>query len=299
MGIVSTADAAEAIPEVLMVEVLDYLRDRLVLANLVRRDVREEPSKKGATISVVKLGDLSVQDKGEKSNITFEAPENTSVDLNLNQHKVVGWAVESRARAVAIDEALDYGKQAINRLATSIEDVLAGTYVDATTEVGAGNTAITPGTLLDAWEALQTNNVPDDDGRFACIHTKDGKNLLDTDKLTKVNESGDNGDALRRAEIGMIYGMEVYTSNRIIETPGPVKHNLAGHRDGIVLGMRPLELPPERAGVVARVITDEETGLAFRMIASYGHGSLGMQYSLDVLFGAKMIDDRLMVEILS
>ena len=34
---------------------------------------------------------------------------------------------------------------------------------------------------------------------------------------------------------------------------------------------------------------DEESKLAFRMITSYGHESLGVRHSIDVLFGTKML----------
>ena len=206
--------------------------------------------------------------------------------------------MEDTVRAMAVQDALDYSKQAIGKLAEAMEDSLMGTYTDAIVEVGTGGAAITDATLLDVWQALEENDVPDDQ-RFAVVPIKDAKSLLDQDKLTKVNEAGDGGAALRRANLGQLYTMEIYSSNRIISTTGPVYHGLAGHRDGMVLAMRYLPLPPEGSVSAASIVFDEETGLAFRMIESYGHAELGVRYSIDVLYGVKMVDPRLMVEILS
>ena len=293
---ITTTEAADAIPEVLMVDVLDYLRDRLVLARMVRRDMRDAVSAKGDKIGVPKLGDLSVQEPAEGDPLTFASPSNSKVIVDLDKDPSVTWSVTSKARAVAIDEALDYGKQAIGRLGGHIEAALAGLYTEATTEVGTGGTAVTTSTLLDAWEALEAANVPDD-MRFAAVAVKDAKNLLDTDKLTKVNESGDQGAALRRAQLGALYGMDIFSSNKIVSTAGPVFHGMAGHRDGITLAIRPLELPD--AGVVASVITDEESGLSFRLMRSYDIDTKSTKFVLDLLYGVKMVDPRLMVEILS
>lgn len=298
MPIINLTNANAVLPEPFLVDVLDYLRDRLILANLVRRNVRTEPGQKGQVIKIPKLGDLAAEDKVEGVDLTFQNPANAATDVTLDQHKVVPWGMEDPVTAMALDEALDYSQQAISRLAEQIEDALAGTYVDASTQVGTGGSAISTTTLLDAWEALQNNSVPDDQ-RFACISTKDAKALLDTDKLTKVNEAGDGGAALRSANLGSLYNMMVYSSNRVVQTAGPVYHNLAGHRDGMTLAMRYLPLPPEGSVAAASVVVDPATGLAFRMIMSYGHESLGVRHSLDVLFGVKLHDDRLIVEMLS
>lgn len=300
MPIITLTEAASVIPEPFMIDVLDYMRDRLVLANLVRRNVRDQPGQKGQTIQIPKLGDLEAVDKVEKTDMSWQDPSNDSVDVVLNEHKVVPWAMEDTVAAMALDEALDYSMQAIGRLAAKIEDSLAGTYTDATKEAGAAGQAITTATLLDVWEKLELANVPDDGTRFAAIAVKDAKNLLDTDKLTKANEAGDGGLALRRSNLGEIHTLNIYKSNRIVKTTGPdTYHGLAGHRDGMTLAMRYLPLPPANSVAAASIMVDPETGLAFRMISSYGHAQLGVRHSLDVLFGTKMHDPRQMVEILS
>lgn len=299
MPIITLADTSSVLPEPFLVDVLDYLRDRLVLANLVRRNVRNETGQKGQTIKIPKLGDLSAVDKASGTDMSFQSATSGGVNVVLDQHKVVPWAMEDVVAAMALDEALDYSKQAIARLASEIETSLAETYTDASVEVGTAGTALSLATLLDAWEKMEEANVPDD-GRWAAISTKDAKNLLDTDKLTRVNEAGDGGAALRRANLGAIYGMDIFSSNRIVKTTVPdTYHNLAGHRDGMTLAMRSLKLPPAGSVAAASIVIDEESKLAFRMITSYGHESLGVRHSIDVLFGTKMHDERLMVEMLS
>lgn len=62
-----------------------------------------------------------------------------------------------------------------------------------------------------ALKVLKDKGSPQND-LMSVINTESGMNLRDQDKLFKVNESGDNGDLLRRGILGDLYGFTIRES---------------------------------------------------------------------------------------
>lgn len=296
----SNTEASDAVPEIWLATALEKFRDKIILAALVQRDVRDDPAEKGDTISVNERGALSAQDKGEGSDISPEAPSNNKKSLTLNTHKYVSWSMEDVASSLAVEDALEYTEDAVDALVEAIEADLWALYSGITPQAGTAGQDITETTVLATRKTMSDNNVPGDDRVFA-VSTKDTENLLGTDKLTDADKRGDEGQALRDARIGRAYGFDFMESN-VVPTTGSnptTHHNIAFHPRFATIGMRPLELPPEGSGATASYIVDEETGIALRMIQSYDHKAMGVIMSLDILYGVKVFQDTLAVHVKS
>lgn len=295
----SNTEAADAVPEIWLAMALQKFKDKIVLLNFINRDVRDSPAQKGDTISVNERGSLTAQDKTEGTPLTFQAPQNSKKSLVLNKHKVVPWAMEDVASSLAIDDAVDYIDDATDTLVEQIEDDVWAEYANASNTVGVAGQDINVSTILESRRHLQENNAPGD-GRVFAMSTKDGENVLGIDKLTKANERGDGGEALRNASIGTAYGFNFFESNRVPTTGSDptVHHNLALHPRAATIAMRPLKLPPAGTAVGAYIV-DEDTGIILRMIQSYGHEDMGVRMTLDILYGLKTFHPELMVHVKS
>jgi hypothetical protein len=76
---------------------------------------------------------------------------------------------------------------------------------------------------------------------------------------------------------------------QVKEAGGEAK-NLAFHRDAIVLASRPL--PPVPDGMGAKSAVMNEDGIAVRVIWAYNANYLGVQVTMDVLYGVAELRDN-------
>jgi len=89
--------------------------------------------------------------------------------------------------------------------------------------------------------------------------------------------------------MGRRYGFDFFMDQQIQETSsGPaIQHGMAFHRDAFALVSRTLPIPPNGSG--AQGSTVSEDGVGMRAIRAYNAGALGLQFTVDILFGVKSI----------
>jgi hypothetical protein len=96
--------------------------------------------------------------------------------------------------------------------------------------------------------------------------------------------------------LGMFAGFDIVLDQKIATVAGTpsTRKNLFLHRDAAVLVTRPLPVAPQGTGVT-QVVMDED-GIGLRVTMSYNPSALGVQVTVDVLFGlAEMRDDHAVV----
>lgn len=298
---ITTTEAGPAIPEFWLAEALGRLNNHMVMGRLVRRDADNVIAEEGDTINIIKRGALTVRDKSEGVDVTADSPANTKVAVVLNSHKYVAWNLEDNASAKAIDAALDYVADGMGQLAEAIEADLMALYAQVATSVGAAGTDLTEATVLAARKALNDQKAPMT-GRNLIVSTKDEIALLQIDKFSRADAKGDDGDTLREASLGRLYGLDVYTSQLtpVVAGAPDATHNLAFHGNAFMLASRPLAPPDPSTGAVGTIMVDPDLGIAMRYTRQWDSNRLQTKHVLDVLYGVKAIDeDRLAVDVLS
>src|SRR5690348_13674635 len=105
----TTADSSGFIPVYWANRALDVLRQQIVLAQLVARDVDfGEPGWRGKTITVPYPGTFTAVKKSADTPVTPQVPQNgQSVSLTLSNHAVVPFLVEDFASAQASTDLMD------------------------------------------------------------------------------------------------------------------------------------------------------------------------------------------------
>ncbi len=291
MANITAAVAQYFIPEVWANRALEVLRANTVLARLVARDTDVAAFQVGDILHIPYPGTFTAQDKAAGSAVAVQTPSGGSeVQVALNRHKEVSFIVEDVARAQANQDLLDrYLAAAVPAIAEAIERDLFSLYTDISASVGTSGTDVSAATIRAARKALNENRCPVAP-RHLVVSSKDEVALLgDTGLATYFANS--RAEAIAQGAIGQLYGFTVWMSQLVpvvAGTPDSTK-NLALHPEAIILAMRGLPEPPASTGAQAATIRDPESGLVVRVLYAYNPSYLGVQVTLDVLYGVKVL----------
>lgn len=291
MANITVTEAAGFIPEIWAAAALGYLKANTVMARLVNRNYENEIARFGDTVHIPRRGALTVNSKVANTAVTLQTPTADTVDVTLNHHEEVSFLVEDIARAQANQSIIDgYIGDGMKVLGENLDsDILAlysgfsTTPIDATT----GSGGVVAGTVTEARRILNSARAPQSD-RFIVWHEDAESELLEEEKFTSA-DFGDNGDAVREAVIGRKYGFTHVIDPLVPVVAGEAK-NLAFHRDAIALVSRPLPSIPE--GLGARATVMEEDGVSIRVTWSYNASYLGVQVTLDMIYGVAELRDN-------
>lgn len=291
MANITTTQLANSIPTIVAAEALGYLKANTVLAQLVARDWDNEVAKFGQTVDVTIRGSLSANDKSAGGTVTLQQPSDSKKSVTLNKHKEVSFLIEDVAKILARPDALNgYMEDAMKVLAEQIDSDIAALYsgfsqsIDATGGLGVAD-------FRNARRLLNAAKAPLGD-RVAVLHEDAEYELWGIEQFINSDYKGMQSDAERlvNAFSGRFSGFDVFLDQKITTTGGECK-NLFLHRNAAVLATRPLPAAPAGMGVVQTVM--DEDGIGLRVSMSYSADYLGVQVTVDVLYGvAELRDDH-------
>lgn len=287
---ITTAEAANLIPDLWAEEVLEVARATIVATKIARKDFGTSSAAKGDTIKVPKPLAVTVRDKAEGSPITVEAPTSQTVDVKIDRHKYFSWGVEDNASAKALDVGLNAIREGVPALVEAIEADILAEYVNAATSIGAQGDTLSEALMLEARMHLNTSKAPTSD-RFLIVGPESEVNIFTDADLRAVLRNSNRGEpkegrgAYEDARIGRLYGADVLMSQLIASVAG--EQNMLFHKDAIALVTRPL--PDPGAGVTCRVITDPISQLSFRYTSAYSIQEQATIHTVDILYGVKTV----------
>lgn len=287
MANITIAEVDVAIPEFWAATALGALKANTVMAQLVRRDFDNEIATRGDTVNVTRRGTLSVSDKTANTAVTLQAPTNSNIPVQLDRHKEVSFLVEDVASAKAVEDAVNYVEDAAIVIGETIDVDLLGLYTEAGSFVGSAADDLDVPIIVAARKALNDQKAPQR-GRVLVIGSGPEASLLNKTEFTSSDFGGDvSRTAVIEANLGRKYGFDFFMDQQVIETGGPAIHNLAFHRDSFVLVSRLLPAPPQGTGATAATVSED--GVGMRSIRSWNSSFLGMQMTVDVLYGIKAL----------
>ncbi len=244
----TTTTSATFIPEVWAASTIVATEANLVVANKIRRfdsDVAEY----GDVVHVPNVSNFSAaRDKSANSSVTLDVITETSVDITIDQHKYVAFAIEDKlAKQSKYDLTAEYTERAGYQIAKAVDTDLLNLYTGfTTTDAGSYETDITDAGILAAIQQLELNDVPMED-RFFFIHSGQMTALLAIDKFVKADYLGQYDMPTRvekgpasRSMFGSLYGIPVYYTTNVPVTAGTTNyvHNVLVHKDAWALAMQ-------------------------------------------------------------
>ncbi len=291
------SDIANFIPELWGQVALGYLQNNLNLAKTVDRNWDDKPAKYGDTIHIPKRGSLSANAKSADSTVTKQFPQSSVIDVSLDQHYEVSFIIEDIARAQANQDVMGgYVTDGIMVLAEQVETGLAALYSNADNSVSAG-ASLVESELLEARKYLIDGKLPKLAPRYGYFCPEVINDLLQIARFTEVNKYGPNA-SIMDGELGKLAGIRIFES-QLVQTSGSPStyHNLVYGPQAMILAFRSLPMAPEGVGVDQSVVVDAQSGLGLRVSYSWDKDYLGLQVTIDALWGLKAQRTEHMIDV--
>lgn len=286
MANITTTQLDDSIATIVAAEALGYLKANTVLARLVRRDWDDEVAQHGQAVKIPVLGSLAVNDKAANTVVTLQTPADSAYTITLNKHKEVSFLIEDIAKALARPDVLTgYMADSMKALAEQIDGDIAALYSGLSQTINA-TAGLTEATFREARRLLNAAKAPLTE-RYAVIHEDAEKEFLGIEKVTNADYTA-LGGALVDAAGGRFMGFDVFMDQKIAVASTQCK-NLFFQRGAIGLATRPLPPAPAGAGVLQTVM--DEDGIGLRTTLSYNPDHLGVQVTVDVLYGVAELRD--------
>lgn len=288
-------------PTIVAKAALKTLKEKINLPRFVNKDYDTEVAQFGQTIDITQRGTLSVNDKAVDTAVTLQTPSDSKVSVSLDKHKEVSFLIEDPAKAFAKPDILaGYTNDASDRIAEQLDSDISSLFSSFSSSVGTAGTDIDRTVITNARQAL-TENLAPDSPRYMVITAAQEQALLDNDKFSFANYTGSD-EAFRRGNLGVAFGFDTFVNTQLPNGAGSPagKVNFAFTRDAIVLVTRGLgvnQVPG--GGVFQSLVTDEDTGIVIRSTVSYNPDQLGIQVTLDMLYGVAQLRDEFGVQVLS
>lgn len=280
---ITVTTAQNFIPEIWAQQAMQVLRNNMVLANLVTRDSDVGAFAQGDTLHIPFPGTFVANDKAPGGNVTTQVPTDAEVVVILNKHKEVTFLIEDVPKVQANQDLMNrYLTNAIVPIAEQIENDLFALYASLTASVASAS--MTGAQILAGMLKLNQNKVRLQDRNLIISPGSQVKLLGDTALQSFFAFS--EPEAVRNGGIGRAYGFNIFMS-QLVPLATTYK-NLAFTPDAFILAMRNL---PESGnpGVDQMVVQDPESSLQFRQTVSYNPNALGVQVTLDVLYGVNVL----------
>lgn len=277
-------------------EALGALKANTVLSRVVNRDYEDEVAEHGQIVSIQTRGALTSNSKAQDTATTKQAPSTTATTVALDTHEEVTFIIEDTAKAKSrIDLLRGYMQDAIIVLAEKVDTDLAALYSGFTQTIDATATgaygAVTDGVFREAQRQLNAAKAPQM-ARWAVLHEDAFAEASDIERLVNRDYAGTLADDVGLAEpmfLGLFRGFNVVMDQQIAVAASQAK-NLFIQRDAIVMVNRPLPTDGTDYGVVQ--VVQEEDDFAVRVTLDYNTDHLGVQATIDVLFGVAELRDN-------
>lgn len=289
------------IPEKIANEAINKLTSYMNLAKTVYRDFEDEVASEGDTVKVPKFGTLSANEMSKTGQVTLQNPADDEVSITLDQHWEVSFLIRDVARAMAKKNVLPgYVENGIIALAEKVENTLAALYASAGNSINAG--ASPDKTYIrQARKTLVDEKVPKLAPKYMYMDS-DYYDALLGDAVIGNTSSWGSREALLEGKIPQLYGFGIFESQNIVTSGSPATyHCLAYVKEAMALVMRPLAGLPgdlgDKLGVQTAVVNDAESGIGLRVNYSWDKDHLGVQVTLDVLWGVGVLRPELMVDV--
>ena len=290
---ITVTEAAIFIPEIWAQSTLKNIYAKSAMIGAVSKDYSSELAAKGDIVHVQKRGLLHSHPKVANQAVHLNVPDASTVPVCLTDHQEVSFLVEDVAEAQATPSQIDgYTGDAAEVLATDIEDALCAIYTDG--DYDAGHDLVwDPSDGDSKYESILAlrsqmvveNKLPESAPRYLVI--RDLADLLNVDRFVSKDYLETN--ATQTGLVGQVLSYQVLESSQIIEeiSPGGITHRLAFARNAISLVTRRLPDPPAGSGAKGQTVTAD--GVGMRAIMGYNMDYLGMQCTIDTLFGVKIL----------
>ena len=296
MADITSTALAPFIPTIIANTALEILRNYVVMAPLVSRDSDIAAFNVGDTLNIPYPGTFVANDKLANTSVTLQVPTATTTSVVLNKHKEASFLLEDRGSALANQDVMArYAEAAVIPIAEQIESDILGLYPTFTNTTGVGGTNLNYATLVATRKMMNDNKVSKAN-RYMVISDKDEAAILSDTTMIPYFQYG-NTTSLVDGSLPSVAGFKLLPS-QLVPFATNFK-NIAFDPGAIILATRGLPAAPAGSGANSSVVTDPISGLTLRATVAYNASLLGVQVTIDVLYGVAKLRNEKAVVVLS
>lgn len=303
MGVITSANVANAIVKLVAADALPALMGNLVMGNLVNRDYEPILAQAGDTVNVAIPPTLVASNIAEGGTVVTQNPSLGNAQIVLNTHAEATFQIPDVTKILSVPDLLTlYMQPAVVALAEKIESDLLGLYSQFTTNasVGTAGSTITEAAVDAAETSLFNAKVPSSASKFLVVDGDTYSQLRQIERFSEFQTAGDAGlRALVEGTVGKIKDFFVFRSQFVAKTGSAptTTHNVGFARDAMGLVIRRLPQPLPGTGAVAEYA--ELGNFGIRVVMSYQPDTLAQQFTVDVLYGTGVLRNEFGIRVLS
>lgn len=295
---------AQFIPTIIAQKALGRFGAYMNLAKTVSREFDWTTATVGSVISVPKRGALVANSKAAGTAVSLQNPTATNINVTLNQHYEVSFALDDVTAVLQNqDTMMGYAEDAAIALAEQVEISITSLYPSITyddTVPATPTAAQVDSALLVLRKYFSDQKVPHLEKRYLYADPSLINIILTQDRYTRYDALGRVGGNIETESTDdnfpvfrPIYGFNIFESQNIQRSGSPAAfHNIAYTRNAFILASRTLPDIPQGYGAVSQVVADDDIGMGLRVVSSYDPTFLGVNMTLDVLWGVSILDQR-------
>jgi hypothetical protein len=202
------------IPELWANESIAILEENMVLGNLVHRDFEPLIAAYGDVVNTRKPGEFIPMRKTAADSVTVQTPTATSVPVVLNQHLHTSFIIKDGDQSLAFkDLVTEYLHPAMLSIARGIDQILSSQVYQFLPNVAGHLNSISGTTaqeaLLGTRQVMNVNKAYVQN-RNLVLGTVSETALLSDKDFTQAFAVGDQGTALREANLGRKFGFDIF-----------------------------------------------------------------------------------------
>lgn len=293
----NTTTGASFIPTIVANQMLGALGNYLQLGRTVTKDSELTTVQQGETINVPKRGAITANSIAQNGSVTLQQPSATTIAVTLNRHYEVTVAELTYLKSVTAfggSELDGYLQDGVIALAETIESDLAALWSSFPIQLDAGgsNPQID---LTNVRKSFVQQKVPKLATKYGYVSAGFYAKLLQqTAYITPATLPTEQ--VLESGASSRISGIDLFEGQLVVRSGSPgVDRNMFYTRNAMVLATRPQPLPEAGTGAVGANVIDAN-GIALQVVKSYNASKLANQFTVHVVWGSAMLDDRQAIE---
>lgn len=170
----------------------------------------------GDLIRVPFTGTVNARAKSASTNVTYDSPEGTAIQLNIDKHYYVAVLIEDIAKVQSnYDLKSAFQERMAEGVARQIDTDLMTLYTGAGATV-TGGAVVDDADILSVVYNLDNANTPQTQRRGIVGHNTK-TDLLGINKYVAYEQTGKTGKAVDGSDglVGSVYGMDLYHSGNV------------------------------------------------------------------------------------
>lgn len=207
--------------------------------SFLRGTVRFEPNVTGETVTFQKVGKGIATSKARHGQVAPMNQSHTAIVASLEDKYAGDWVDKLDENKLTINERRVIAQGGAFALGRAIDSqiIAAMDGVSASSEVGAGNQALTRANLLEAVEKLDDKDVPDDGQRWGALSPRSWSSALTIEEFASGDYVGDDLPFVDRNRVREWMGVKWMKHTGLVNKGAANTANLLWHMSAVGFGM--------------------------------------------------------------